>query len=96
MGSPLKIEWIEGDEDADHAVDPAYPHGRDLVDNPEARTHCLVRLPYPAMRSGQWRVTCGKCRKSVVIDAAGREDDPCSLSLACTLSVLQKEAGNVA
>lgn len=94
QGGNLTIVWLDGGDEAEYSPNPAYPNGVDLVDNLEARSHCITRLPYPAPRCGSWSVTCRKCRKSVYVTTAGRADDPCSLSVACALSVLAQEANN--
>lgn len=90
----LKIEWIDAGREAACPPDPAYPDGVNLVDNPEALAHCVTLLPYPAPRCGLWVVRCERCRKSVHITAAGRVDDPRSISMACPTAVLAKEAGH--
>jgi hypothetical protein len=44
---------------------------------------CFVKLPYPAVRVGMWRVACETCGVSVVVTAAGRPDDPRSVRIPC-------------
>lgn len=61
--------------------DPNYPEGKriDLGVLP----NCAVELPYPAPECGQFVVACGECKASVVVTAAGRPDDPRSVTVPC-------------
>lgn len=64
---------------------PAHPEGVH-VDRADGRTpFCYVQLPYPAPECGTWHINCQKCGYSLVITAAGRPDDPRSVSIPCQI-----------
>lgn len=76
-------------------ADPAYPNGIALdATNGTDVSSCFMVLPYPAPECGIWEVECSKCGLTVVITAAGRADDPCSVRLACKQVVTLKQAVN--
>lgn len=83
MAQSLKLEWVGTGMEALTPADPAHPDGVDLVDGPEALAHCTVLLKYPAPCCGVWIIRCDRCRRSTHVTAAGRPDDPRSVSLAC-------------
>lgn len=62
-------------------TDPNYPDGKriDLGVLP----NCDVTLPYPAPECGHFRITCKSCGVSIVATAAGRTDDPRSITVPC-------------
>ena len=63
---------------------PEYPAGIDLrAPMAPGAPHCTIKLPYPAPECGQWLVECAACELSVLITAAGRPDDPKSVTVAC-------------
>lgn len=63
--------------------DPQWPDGQDIDVSKGARKVCAVRLPYPAPRCGQWLVVCNACGFRALVTAAGRLDDPRSVTLPC-------------
>lgn len=67
------------------APDPDYPHGK-AIDFCEGRTHCNVTLQYPAPECGHFLIQCNLCKVSIAITAAGRPDDPTSITLPCDLT----------
>lgn len=83
MAGKLTIEWVDAGCEAQCPPDPRYPEGIDLVERPDALRQCMTTLPYPAPQVGVWVVRCERCRRSVHITAAGRADDPRSISVAC-------------
>jgi hypothetical protein len=71
--------------------DPAYPNGIAIdASNPVVgqgphvfKPTCTVPLPYPAPERGDWIVRCQQCPMSVYVTAAGRPDDPISVTMSC-------------
>lgn len=61
--------------------DPDYPNGKRIDVGGEPK--CEVSLPYPAPECGHFLVTCKTCPASLVITAAGRRDDPVSVTVPC-------------
>jgi hypothetical protein len=79
----LKVQWLDKGIEAQCLPNPRYPDGIDIdVSNGALRT-CSRVLPYPAPRCGVWLITCDQCRRSTVVTAAGRIDDPRSIMVAC-------------
>jgi hypothetical protein len=66
------------------APNPDFPTGID-VDVSEGRTSCTIELPYPAPECGSYIVHCKACGIGVAVTAAGRPDDPRSLTIACKI-----------
>lgn len=62
---------------------PAYPDGIRLNQCPQGAPSCTVELPYPAPECGHWRAECKECGFSIAVTAAGRADDPRSVTIAC-------------
>jgi hypothetical protein len=81
--SALTLEWIDAGREAECPPDPAYPNGIDLVERPGLSPSCRIAFPCPAPRCGVWSVVCTKCGRHVIVTAAGRVDDPRSLTVAC-------------
>lgn len=65
------------------APDPAFPNGIALSVGKSGEKACSVALPYPAPECGMWIVRCGECPMSLAITAAGRPDDPISVTFPC-------------
>lgn len=63
--------------------DPSYPNGIALDCSDGRSPSCTVFLPYPAPECGVWLVRCHDCSMSVAVTAAGRPDDPTSVTVAC-------------
>lgn len=63
--------------------DPRYPEGIAVVGAREDETSCTVKLPYPAPECGVHVVKCTLCMNVVAITAAGRPDDPVSVTMKC-------------
>jgi hypothetical protein len=82
-GGLMKITWIDGGREPRCPADPAYPDGVDLDLSISHEPACRVLLPYPTQRCGLYAVTCGTCGRSIVATAAGRRDDPRSVTFAC-------------
>ena len=77
------VEWKSKNRPPQCPPDPNFPEGKSLMHfNPED-LHCKVPLPYPAECCGTWIATCQKCGLRVAATAAGRPDDPRSLTVTC-------------
>lgn len=62
---------------------PAYPDGVDVQDAAPGVAACKVDLPYPAPERLVWSVRCKRCGYRVAVTAAGRPDDPRSVTVPC-------------
>lgn len=65
------------------APDRAFPEGVKLIIEKPGEKACKVTLPYPAPECGMWIVRCDDCPMSLAITAAGRPDDPISVTIPC-------------
>lgn len=65
-------------------ANPDFPNGIDInaTTSPE-QPSCKVDLPYPSPECGLVSVRCSLCRTSVLLTAAGRPDDPKSVTIPC-------------
>jgi hypothetical protein len=77
-----EIRWIGRGRKAEHPSDPKYPLGKD-VDATGPGAKCKVSLPYPARGVGMYFVKCHECGLTAIVTAAGRPDDPRSITLNC-------------
>jgi len=66
--------------------DPDYPKGKKIVI--DVQPNCEVALPYPAPECGQYLIRCKTCHASLMITAAGRLDDPVSVTMPCRSEAL--------
>jgi len=62
---------------------PAYPEGMDVDASIAGRESCRVDLPYPAPECGTWTITCLHCPFRLIVTAAGRPDDPRTVTVPC-------------
>lgn len=62
---------------------PAYPDGVHIQGAVPGARSCTVDLPYPAPERLIWDVRCKRCGYRLAVTAAGRPDDPRSLTLPC-------------
>ena len=80
----VKVTWIDSGRTAKGKPDPRYPEGIDVrLPHDKNRPTCRVELPYPAPRIGFHLIECERCGYSAVVTAAGRCDDPRSVTLPC-------------
>jgi hypothetical protein len=79
----IRVTWLDEGREAQHPANPAYPNGVDVDCSGGASMTCTQPLPYPAKHCGQYLVVCEACRRTVIITAAGRADDPRSVKIAC-------------
>ncbi len=85
------IEFVaSGRGKARCAPDPAYPNGK-AVDGGFA-VACLVELPYPAPECGVFHISCADCVSTLIVTAAGRSDDPVSVTMPCMPPLVQAPA----
>lgn len=63
--------------------DPRYPQGIDVQSAAPGLPSCKVDLPYPAPERLVWAITCRRCGYRAAVTAAGRLDDPRSVTLPC-------------
>lgn len=69
---------------AQHPANPDFPKGVEV----DARTErgapaCTLELPYPAPAIGSHFVECAYCGVTAAVTAAGRADDPRTVTLTC-------------
>lgn len=84
MTDTFAVEFVpSGRGQAQCPPNPHYPHGIDASAAREGEASCKVDLPYPAPECGHWVVRCRLCAMSVAITAAGRPDDPRSVTIPC-------------
>ena len=75
------VRWNSAHRKAKVASNPDYPDGKDCVIPGEPS--CTTPIPYPAPECGQWILSCDECGITVAVTAAGRPDDPRSLTVPC-------------
>lgn len=83
MSEQFTIVWRDGGREPQCPANPAYPHGIDVDMSREGGDSCCTELPYPARRCGIWLVVCRRCKLRVGVTAAGRRDDPRSVTVEC-------------
>jgi len=83
-GQRFSITWHNGGDGARLGQpDPAFPHGVDVDISEKPAPSCTARLDCPAPRCGAWLIECQECGATVAVSAAGRADDPRSLTMGC-------------
>lgn len=76
------VEFIaSGRGKAQFPPDPKYPNGRAIQSG--GTPACTVKLPYPAPECGCFIVKCAVCQTTMAVTAAGRPDDPISVTVPC-------------
>lgn len=79
----IRIEWRGTNRVAECRPDPRWPAGKPIDASEPGRPTCTVRLPYPAPCIGVHVVICEICGMRVGTTAAGRPDDPTSITFNC-------------
>jgi hypothetical protein len=79
----MKIEFLDSGRSPQCQPNPSYTRGIDLDVSNGAKKRCVAHPPYPAPRCGVWIIECEKCGTRVAVTAAGRQDDPRSVRIAC-------------
>ena len=82
----MRLTFIDSGREPKNAPNPNYPDGMDIDISRGASKCCIVELPYPAPRCGQWMIGCDECQQVNIVTAAGRIDDPRSVKIACRLN----------
>ena len=85
MEQKIVVTWYGAGRKAQCPPNPQYPKGVD-VDVSQGRLSCSTALPYPAPECGYWTVRCHACQWMGAITAAGRADDPRSVTIPCKQS----------
>lgn len=88
----LVVSWrpAAGNPTPKCAPNPAYPDGMH-ADITRGAPHCgTVPLPYPAPCLGMYVVHCTICDHRLGITAAGRPDDPKTVTFACPLGGIRR------
>jgi hypothetical protein len=84
MMSKFRIKWVDhGVGKSTREPNPAYPDGVDADCSRGAERSCTAQLPYPAEGIGMHIVECTECGFRAAITAAGRADDPRSVTIPC-------------
>ena len=80
----FNIRWIvRAPGKATQPPDPKFPAGIDHDISRNKRPACRIALPYPATGIGSWSIKCLRCGFTTICTAAGRADDPRSITIAC-------------
>lgn len=81
----FEIRWIQRSrQPAQNPANPAYPDGVDAIIGYPGRPSCKISVPYPAVSGlGMWSLKCQSCDLHVFITAAGRADDPRTVTVNC-------------
>jgi len=79
----MRVTFLDGGREAQCPPDPLYPNGIKVDISRGAAQACVVNLPYPAPRCGQWVIGCERCHQVNIVSAAGRPDDPRQVRIAC-------------
>lgn len=78
------VTWVWRSRDkATGTPDPQFPDGMHVDMSGGRLPSCLVDLPYPGEGLGCHLIRCQVCGMTAAITAAGRVDDPASVTLAC-------------
>jgi hypothetical protein len=64
-------------------ADPNFPYGVEIDGRREGLPFCTFALDYPAPECGVWLINCHGCHCTYAVTAAGRADDPVSITIPC-------------
>lgn len=85
-GKLWDVSFVDEGREAQFPPNPDYPDGIDVnLQRSPGAPSCTTPLPYPAPRCGKFVVRCNLCNWTGIITAAGRPDDPRSLTVPCRL-----------
>lgn len=80
----FKIEFVpSGRGKAQCAPDPRFPEGVHVDLKITGTPSCTAELPYQAPECGHFLVECRQCPFTLIVTAAGRADDPRSITMPC-------------
>ncbi len=87
MNDRFSVKFVpSGRGKAQCASDPEFPDGKDIILSDHGKV-CHLALPYPSPECGVIMVKCNYCGLSIGITAAGRPDDPKSITIRCAETV---------
>lgn len=81
--SSFIVEFQPNGRTAQCPTNPEFPDGKDVNVSAPGKPSCTVALPYPAQSCGLHIILCKACGRSAALTAAGRRDDPKTLTLPC-------------
>jgi hypothetical protein len=84
----MRVTWLDDGRRPQYLANPLYPNGVDVDCSGGAKITCTQALPYPANGCGQYFLVCDTCRRTILISATGRADDPRSVKVACKVEGL--------
>lgn len=79
----MSVTWFDGRREPTGTADPRYPNGMTFDLAKGASKNCMVELPYPAKRCGQYLIKCEACGYTAIVTTAGRADDPRIVKVPC-------------
>ena len=79
----FSIGWRDSGRKAQCPPNPAYPEGVYVNALSAGDNGCFTQLPYPAAGCGLHVIECLICGYRIAVTAAGRPDDPRSVTLPC-------------
>lgn len=83
-GRTLISTFITEGEQAKHPANPAYPNGIEVDARSErGAPACTIELTYPAPAIGSHLIECAYCGVTACVTAAGRRDDPRTVTVTC-------------
>jgi hypothetical protein len=65
--------------------DPRYLDGKD-VDASQGLRGCSITLEHPTPCCGWWALKCERCGHVSIVTAAGRADDPRTITVPCLIA----------
>lgn len=77
------VVFISAGRKASCAPNADFPKGVDVDLSKGRFAVCTIELPYPAECCGTWVIACNKCGFKCGVTAAGRADDPRSITMPC-------------
>lgn len=81
----FEVKWLSKGGKAQHPPNPDYPDGIDVDGTKGSYPACKGAVPYPAEGIGVWLCVCRRCDLKMAVTAAGRPDDPRSVTMPCKL-----------
>lgn len=91
----IHVRWESLNRKAQCEPDEHYPDGIEIDATTERdRFACRVDIPYPPPHPGQcglWAVDCDHCQSTFICTAAGRPDDPKSMTVPCRAAARSAE-----
>jgi hypothetical protein len=79
----FEVGFISKGRKAQCDPNPAFPEGVDVDLSGGRFAACTVEVPYPAEFCGTWVILCARCGYRCAVTAAGRADDPRSVTMPC-------------